>query len=207
MNIIWKYFTRYTSDDIIAGNGRVINPICLSCGYISNAISKSKRTLFGLRNLKRFFSFNEMRTLLDSYFYSTLYYNSEIWLTPEVSSTMKQSLLSISAHALRSCLFVNYDLSFENLHKTCMKSTPKQIMLYKISLRLHKVFNENEISIKTETIRLFEQTICNRRQTLFDVYRNNNIKIGMNTAANKFYHINKLVGLDKLNMAFVHYKK
>ena len=29
----------------------------------------------------------------------------------------------------------------------------------------------------------------------------------MNTQANKFYHINKLIGLDKLNMSFVHYKK
>ena len=29
----------------------------------------------------------------------------------------------------------------------------------------------------------------------------------MNTAANNFYHINKLIGLDTLNLGFVHYKK
>ena len=29
----------------------------------------------------------------------------------------------------------------------------------------------------------------------------------MNTTANKLYHINKLIGLDKLNMTFVHFKK
>ena len=29
----------------------------------------------------------------------------------------------------------------------------------------------------------------------------------MNTAANKFYHITKMIGLDKLNFGFVHYKK
>ena len=92
-------------------------------------------------------------------------------------------------------------------HKESRKCTPKQIMLYKLSINLHKTFNSTENFITTETIRLFEQTISNRRQTLFEVYRNNNKKIGMNTAANKFYHINKLVGLDKLNMAFVHYKK
>ena len=48
-----------------------------------------------------------MRILLDSYFYSVLYYNSVIWLTPEINSVMKQSLLSVSANALRSCVMSN----------------------------------------------------------------------------------------------------
>ena len=54
---------------------------------------------------------------------------------------------------------------------------------------------------------LFEQTVCSRRQISFELYKNNAYKIGMNTAANKFYHINKLIGLDKLNFTFVHFKK
>ena len=82
---------------------------------------------------------------------------------------MKQALLSISAHALRSCLHVNYDLSFENLHKQSKKCTPKQIMLYKTSLKLHTVFNETDPSLKTETVRLFEQTVCSRRQLTFEL--------------------------------------
>ena len=32
-------------------------------------------------------------------------------------------------------------------------------------------------------------------------------KIGMNSALNKFYHINKEISLDSLNLAFVHFKK
>ena len=59
----------------------------------------------------------------------------------------------------------------------------------------------------TRRIRLFEQLICSRRQLTFELYRNNDLKIGMNTAGNKFYHINKLIGLDKLNLSFVHFKK
>ena len=39
------------------------------------------------------------------------------------------------------------------------------------------------------------------------MYRNNKSKIGMNTTANKFYHINNLIGLDMLNKNFVHFKK
>ena len=37
--------------------------------------------------------------------------------------------------------------------------------------------------------------------------RNFKVKIGMNTTANKFYHINNLIGLDMLNLEFVNFKK
>ena len=36
---------------------------------------------------------------------------------------------------------------------------------------------------------------------------NNRRKIGMNTTANKFYCITDLIGLDQLNLSFVHFKK
>ena len=80
-------------------------------------------------------------------------------------------------------------------------------MLYKTSLKLHKVFNETDPILKTETIHLYKQTVCSRRQLTFELYRMNMCKIGMNTTANKFYHLNKLIGLDTLNLGFVHYKK
>ena len=105
-------------------------------------ISKAKKALYALRLLKRNFNGNEMRTLLDANFYSILYYNSVIWLTPNLSSEMKQSLLSISANALRSCLNLSFDVSFENVHKISNKCTPKQIMSYQISLNLHKTLND-----------------------------------------------------------------
>ena len=91
--------------------------------------------------------------------------------------------------------------------KKSKKCTLGQIMLYKTSLKLHKVYNATENSLNTETIRLFEQLVCSRRQINFELYRDNALKIGMNTTANKFYHINKQIGLDTLNMNFVHFKK
>ena len=49
-------------------------------------------------------------------FYSILYYNTTIWLTPEISTVTKQNLLSISANALRSCLMHDgFDLYRVNL--------------------------------------------------------------------------------------------
>ena len=54
---------------------------------------------------------------MDSNFYSVLYYNAVIWLTPNLKSELKQNLLSASASALRSCLMRDgFDISFEKLH-------------------------------------------------------------------------------------------
>ena len=84
---------------------------------VASSISKAKKKLFALRILKKIFTPDQMRILLDSHFYSVLYYNSVIWLTPELNAPMKQNLLSISANALRTCLTCdNPDVSFENLH-------------------------------------------------------------------------------------------
>ena len=50
-----------------------------------------------------------------------------------------------------------------------------------LAISLHKTFNEIDPHLKTETIRLFEQIICSRRQINFELFRNNVYKIGMNT--------------------------
>ena len=72
--------------------------------HVASAIRKAKKSLFALRLIKKYFSPKEIRTLLDSKFFSILYYNAVICLTPELSSAMKQELFSISANALRKCM-------------------------------------------------------------------------------------------------------
>jgi hypothetical protein len=161
-----------------------------------------------LRLIKWFFNNLEMRKLLDSHFYSTLYYNSVIWLTPSLNNDTKQKLLSISANALRDCLRLNNpEISFENLYKVHKKSTPKQITLYQMALRLHKLVNENLIGLTFEQITVMDQIICSRRQINFENHRNNTGKIGMNTTANKLYPLNHLIGLNMLNLGNIHYEK
>ena len=78
---------------------------------------------------------------------------------------IKQKLLSISAHALRTCLkHEGFDISFEQLHKTHSKCTPNQIMLYQMSLNLHKLVNEHNNDLSFEHVTFMEQIICSRRQ-------------------------------------------
>ena len=150
----------------------------------------------------------EMRTLLDANFYSVLYYNSVIWLTPNLSPDLKQSLLSISACALRSCLIRGgLDVSFEKIHKDAKKCTPKQIMYFQIALKLHKLLNEHDNVLSFELVTVMDQIICTRRQLKFQIFKNSRSKIGMNTTANKLFHVSNLISLDMLNLNFVHFKK
>ena len=98
-----------------------------------------------------------------------------------------------------------FNISFENIHKINSKCTPTQVMFYQISLNLHKVLNF-EYHPTHEQTTVLEQMLCGRRQLKFEIARDFNGKIGMNTTANKFYYISKLIGLDSLNLKFVHYK-
>ena len=174
----------------------------------NNAISKAKKSLFALRLLKKYFKFDEMRSLLDAYFYSRLYYNSIIWLTPSLSADSRQKLLSISANALRTCLrFENFDVSFINIHKNCKKCTPEQIMLFNHATQLHKIVNNDDFPSTIEHTMITDQIICTGRQLRFKLFKNNATKIGMNTSANKMYCISDKISFDMLNLKFVHFKK
>ena len=80
-------------------------------------------------------------------------------------------------------------------------------MFYQLALSLHKFYNIDELGLNFETVTLIDQMIFTSRQTNFQVLRNNKRIIGRNTTANKFYHLNNKIGLDRLNLNFVHYKK
>ena len=176
--------------------------------HVATAITKAKKALFALRLLKKYFTPSEMRLLLDSNFYSILYYNAVIWLTPNLNAETKQSLLSISASALWCCCNHNvFDISFENLHKTLKKCTPTQIMHYQLALNLHRTLNLDVQEISFEVITVFEQLICTRRQIMFQIFRNSNTKIGFNTTANKLFYLNNKIRLEHLNLSFIRFKR
>ena len=97
--------------------------------HISNIINKLKRTLHGIRLIKKYFNKSELKQLLTANFYSVLYYNAEIWLIPSLHSNLKRHLMSCSAQALK-LLGNRSDLriSNEQRHKMNGRGTPTQMM-------------------------------------------------------------------------------
>ena len=99
---------------------------------------------------------------------------------------------------------IGWQLRSHKVHKKC---TPKQIMYYQIALKLHKILNEHDNVLSFEQVTVMDQIICTGRQLKFQIFKNNTNKIGMNTTANKLFHVNNLIGLDMLNLSYVHFKK
>ena len=83
-------------------------------------------------------------------------------------------------------------------------------MLYQQAIQLHKTLNHTNFPHSFEDVTILEQTVCTQctgRQLRFKNFQNNKRKIGMNMTANKFYCITDKIGLDMLNLTFVHLKK
>jgi hypothetical protein len=152
-----------------------------------------------------YFSNNEIKILLDSYFYSVLYYNAEIWLLPSLNHNLKQQLLSSSACALRTCIAPSIPcISFHDLHKLCSKPTPGNYSKFKLSLVLYKAFNS--IVQDTDWLNFNNQIILTGRQTKFIMFKSNNYKIGLNIITNRFHSISNKIELDHLNLPYPSYK-
>ena len=172
----------------------------------ANAISKANKALYAIKMIGKFLNSREIKTLLISNFYSTLYYNSEIWLSQLLDHNSKQMLLSASAKALRLTMpFTNTLISFEDIHIKCEQSTPNQIAQYKNALELYKLFNSNESS--KNWLDLTNQILINDRNSFFNCIRVNNYKIGLNTMVNKFYSLNGKIQLSLFNLPYHTYKR
>ena len=106
---------------------------------VSNTIMKANRSLSAIKLIKKYFTKDELCTLLTSNFYSILFYNSEIWHIPTLNPNSKQLMLAALAKALQLC---NEDYtnvhSYINLHKINKRATPNQMLIYKHAILLFK---------------------------------------------------------------------
>jgi hypothetical protein len=64
---------------------------------------KTKVALHAIRLVKGYLTLMELKNLKTANFYSTLYYNSEIWHLPKLNPILKNHLLAASTTALKLC--------------------------------------------------------------------------------------------------------
>ena len=141
--------------------------------HVVHAIKKSNKALHAIRIIKQYFTADQIKLLLTSYFYSTLFYNSEIWLSANLCSESKSQLFSASGKALQTCFNIfNLLISFANLHIQFKQANPCQIGNYRLSLQLHKIFNDPDL---IELVHLANQIISTSRQTHFETQKNQQI--------------------------------
>ena len=171
----------------------------------ANAIKKANRSLQAIKIISKYFNKSELSTMLKSNFFSILYYNSEIWLTPSLLKVSKNHLMTASALAINICRVPTDELiSYVRLHQRFKFPTPDNMIMYKSAILLFKLFNHQEPS--TEWIPLNNQIITGTRQSLFEIIRTNNHKIGNNILVNRLAALNKQILLEWLNKSYLTYK-
>ena len=172
---------------------------------IQNSIQKSKRALGAINIIKKFFSKEQLLTIITSNFYSILYYNSEVWHLPTLSPNLKQKLLSASSAPLKICT-KNYNnmISFEALHLINNRALPNQITFYKHALCLHKLYNSD--STNSNWLSLFLNQNFNARYKFTQFSNIARYKIGSNLLHNRFTVLNGKIELDWLNLPFNSFK-
>ena len=173
--------------------------------HVSHTITRANGALNAIRLIRRYFTSKELLTLVTANYYSILYYNSEIWHIPNLKPQLKQMLMSVSAKALKLCM-KNPEprLSFDKIHEINKRATPHNLMIYKHSLLLHKLYNQGQPS--TEWVNLHFQHQFSMRQGMFTIAKTNLLKIGNNIMVNRLSCLNQLIPLDWLNFSYIEYK-
>ena len=116
------------------------------------------------------------------------------WHLPTLKSELKQKLISISASAIKTCMYhPDNMISYENIHKMNNRAMPNAIMLYKSAIQLFKIYNAIEYT-GDWTILIFNQ-IFTTRQTHFITLKSNARKVGLNILANHLSVLNGKIPL------------
>ena len=127
------------------------------------------------------------------------------WHLPSLKPTLEQSLLSASAKALKNCINrFHASTSFKNINILCNRATPNQIMKYKLALCLYKLYNIDFNSLEFALLN-FNQVITSRQLT-FATLKSNRMKVGINSLANRFHHINGNIPFEWLDSSFETFK-
>ena len=132
-------------------------------------------------------------------------YNSEVRHLNNLKKSLKRTLLTASSRALKVCL-KNFDpyISYETLHKMAKRATPEKLMMYKLSLQLHKLVN-HQIPVN-DWLYLNEHIIQTSRQQRFKIAKHNRLRLGFNTISNRLWYLNDKIQLDWLNLSFETFK-
>ena len=178
--------------------------------HVSIQVNKANSALHAIKLIKKYFKQDEILTLLTSNFYSILYYNSEVWHIPALKPEIKQTLFSASARALKISQHTpNRFESYRDIHLNCKRAHPNQMIIYKHSIILHKLYNTQ--TPQMDWIHLnFNQTFTSR-QTTFKTIKSSNFKVGENLLSTRLSILNGIIPLIDLNLSLnafkVKYKK
>ena len=168
---------------------------------VEKVTKEARRSLQGLKIIKRHFTEMEILTLITSLCYSRLYYGSQVWLLPTLKESLYKSLLSQSGQCLK---ILNRDLSYVNLHKKYLRATPKLFSHDHTAVNYYKAINERIYT--QETPDLENNVLSDRRNEMLTFVRQNNYKVGLNLLSNRLRSISNCIPKNSLSFSKTQFK-
>ena len=148
----------------------------------------TRRSLQGLKIIKKHFTEQETLTLVTSLCFSKLYYGSQVWLLPTLKESLYKKLFSQSGQCLSTC---NRELSYINLHKKYLRATPKLFSFYQTAVNYYETMTEQVYAIEIPNIRA--NTLTERRNVMLTFVRSNKYKVGLNLLSNRLRAISNII--------------
>jgi hypothetical protein len=139
--------------------------------------------------------------LITYFFYSCLYYGSQVWLIPSLKGVLKSKLFSASGAALR---LLDKDSSCKDLHKEFNRATPTQFQKYTTAVSLYDLIKK-EIP-EDEWINLQFNIQNDRQNARLSFQANNKLKCEFNCQSNRYKSITNEIDKEWIGLTRDTYK-
>jgi hypothetical protein len=168
---------------------------------VEHSLNETRKAMHALKQIRKFFSQDELIILATSFLYSKLFYAAETWLLPTLNECLFSKLYSQSGMILK---IVNPNLTYAESHKLFKRATPKQFCMYLTSLNLFDLFTTE--SPAGEWINLNFNVLQSSRANTMIFTSNNALNVGFNRISNRFSCLNGKILPDILNVTRDTYK-
>lgn len=170
-----------------------------SC-HVHKLIESVKKECYGLRKLRNYFSFDEMKQICTAFAFSKFYYGCQIWFLPTLHKSLQQKLLSLSTLILRSAFFLHdWKISNVDIHTLVGRATPFQYCKYSHAIAMFNVF-KNECPSNVWLNAQFNFIFLERKNQILFV-SNNSSKVGYNSLSNRFSFVCHALDFDWMSLS------
>jgi hypothetical protein len=201
-----------TSDVLINGNnvrtkntikvlGLMMDTTLTWHEHVSNTVNNVQSKIHAIRRIQRYFLKDELLQLLKTYCYPSLYYASNVWLTPLLNANLKLKLFSASGKIL-SIIEIN---SYKNLHKKFTRATPEMWQNYELAVSLYDLNVAKLPSADWQILK--NNTLQNRRSPKLQFTSTNNLPCGLNILPNRLKTITNRIDASWLMLTKEIYKQ
>ena len=169
--------------------------------HVSTVINRVQSRIHAVRVIQRYFEKDELLILIKTYCYPSLYYASNVWMTPSLNANLRSKLFSASGKILS---IITID-TYKNLHKKFTRATPEMWQNYELAVSL---FDLVKTKLPQPDWQILQQnTVQNKRSNKAHFTSTNRLRCGLNILPNRLKTISNRIETSWLMLTKESYKQ